>query len=140
MKSRRVSYENDIPGLTAWFTSPFIPVAVGIIFFWLVQQGFLSWQWWGTWALSSVIGVVLLVVQVPLYRSVLQDSRGRGGPISSAGCLAGLYMYGICIFLGAIAIWQFGIGGGLLSVLLTPMCCFSIAWFITSREPKKRRR
>lgn len=145
-RTGKVNYEDDIAGLTAWLTTPFVPVAVGVLFVWLAREGFLSWQWWGTWLLATVITIVLLALQQPLYQLLLgvsSKTRGtpkRGGPISTTGCFAGLWLYGACLIAGLLALWQFGLNGAIVAVIATPLCSFGSALLVTNlNRPKKGR-
>ncbi len=134
-RRRKDKNTDDIPGLTAAFTTPFVIAGVAVIMIWAVLNGYLLPTW--AWISGSILAVALTAVQVPLYRALI------GGSISRPGCLAGLYTYAVCIVLCLLLLWQAGPDGLLIGVLLTPLCCFSIAFLVTSREtgsPGRRRK
>lgn len=131
-RRRKDKNTDDIPGLTAAFTTPFAIAGTAAIMIWAVLNGYLSPTW--AWIIGSILAVALTAVQVPLYRSLV------GGSISRPGCLAGLYTYAVCIVLCLLLLWQAGPDGLLIGVLLTPLCCFGIAFLVTSRETGSSRR
>lgn len=138
---QKIDYgHDDIAGLTAWLTSPFVIFAVITVVAWLVQQGFLSWQWWGTWLFALVAMIAIRIALRPLYQMLLQDKHRRGGPIATEGCFAGLCVYAAWVLIGAISIWQLGFTGAVITAISAPICSIGIAWVITIVNTPKRRR
>jgi multisubunit Na+/H+ antiporter MnhB subunit len=123
---------DDIPGLTAAFTTPFVISSVAVFMVWLVLNGYIFPTM--AWILGSIMAVALTVAQVPLYRALV------GKSISRPGCLGGLYTYAACIVLCLLLLWQAGPDGALIGVIVTPLCCFGIAALVTSRESGQSRR
>lgn len=142
MARRRRGRECVDPGMenfVAFLTSPFVIAATVILFIWFGLTGYLNPASWTTWALGAGCIVVLLAVQVPLYRMLLlgdvkkrkRQTRNTNCTISGPGCLAGLYTYGAALVLCALVFWQGGLEGLVIAILLTPFVCFGIAALIT---------
>lgn len=125
---------DDIPGLTAFLTTPFIVVSMIVLMSWLVLNGLITVLW--AWVLGSIVSAAAGFVLPRLYRILL------GSSISRPGCLAGLYAYGAALVVWALLAWQGGWAGALLGIVLVPVCCFSCAAFISVRtvEDRQRRR
>lgn len=128
----RTRYQNtdDIPGLTARLTTPFVIVSVVIGMIWLVLNGLLDPLW--AWMLGIAASAGLVAGQLPLFKYLL------GNNISRPGCLIGLYMYGIGLVGWIILAWLSGWPGALFGILLVPICCFGSATFVSARNNDPR--
>lgn len=144
-KSTRRASGDDIPGLTAALTTPFVLASVAVVCIWLVQRGLFSPLI--AWIIGVAVGIGLLAMLRRLYDSLVDGPNPQRNirdrkMITRPGCLAGLIAYAAGIAISLALIWQLWpewLTATLIGVALTPVLSFAVA-FIQSRRESRRRR
>lgn len=121
---------DDIPGLVAVLTTPFVIASCVAITLWVIAQGLLLPQWAA--GLAVIVGIAVCATLKTIYAALL------GGSISRPGCFAGLLTYGVGWVVWGLMIWQGGSAGVFAGMLLVPVACLGVA-MIAGRNPPRRR-